>query len=107
MPHFLIQNEEINNEYIELLNNENLFHITKVLRAKVGEKIKFIDKKQNVYLCSIENITKNSLRAKILETKKTDRKNLSVYFSPINHAFTTLNFLVVLSYFNIEIAEPT
>ena len=73
MPHFLIKKEEINDEYIKLLNNENLFHITKVLRAKIGEKIKFIDENQNVYLCSIEDITKNSLSAKILEIKKTDR----------------------------------
>ena len=44
MPHFLIKKEQINNDFIVLANgDENFFHITRVLRAKTGEKIKFID----------------------------------------------------------------
>ena len=49
MPHFLIKKEEIKDSFIELFDNENLFHITKVLRYKKGEKIKFIDTDKNVY----------------------------------------------------------
>ena len=64
MPHFLIKKEEIFNSFIELKTNENLFHITKVLRAKCGEKIKFIDENQIVYHCEINEISKNYLKAK-------------------------------------------
>ena len=73
MPHFLIQKQEIKDSYIELIENENLFHITKVLRAKIGEKIKFIDTDGFVYLCQIENITKNCLTAKIIRKEQSER----------------------------------
>lgn len=74
MPHFLIKKEEIkNNEIIELIDNENLFHLIKVLRAKKGEKIKFIDCDKFVYFCEIEEITKNNLKAKIIEKQKSNR----------------------------------
>ena len=58
MPHFLIKKEEINDNFITLKDNENLFHISKVLRAKIGEKIKFIDENQFVYKCVIVGIDK-------------------------------------------------
>ena len=67
MPHFPIEKEEIKNDYIELINNENFFHLTKVLRVKIGETIEFIDKNQIVYLSKITEIKKNSLKAKIIE----------------------------------------
>ena len=79
MPHFLIKKEEIKQDSVELLNNENFFHIVKVLRAKIGEKIKFIDDDRMVYFCEITEISKSSLIAKIIEKNKTDRilnKNL-------------------------------
>ena len=46
MPHFLIKKEEIKENIIYLSDNDNFFHITKVLRSKVGQKIKFTDYKQ-------------------------------------------------------------
>ena len=73
MPHFLIKKEEIFNSFIELKTNENLFHITKVLRAKCGEKIKFIDENQIVYHCEINEISKNYLKANILTSEKSQR----------------------------------
>ena len=73
MPHFLIKNEEINKDFINLTDKENLFHICKVLRAKIGEEIKFIDENQNVYLTKITNITKISLEAEIIEKTKSER----------------------------------
>ena len=49
MPHFLIKKEQINNGFIVLANgDENFFHITRVLRARTGEKIKFIDIQNNL-----------------------------------------------------------
>lgn len=73
MPHFLIKNEEINNNFIILEDNENLFHISKVLRFKQGEKIKFIDKDKNIYFCEILSIEKKSLKAQILKKEKSNR----------------------------------
>ena len=73
MPHFLIKKEEINPPYIELIDSENLFHIIKVLRKKEGEKIKFIDENQIIYDCKIENISKKSLKALIINKEKSTR----------------------------------
>ncbi|MBR3604794.1 MAG: RsmE family RNA methyltransferase [Candidatus Gastranaerophilales bacterium] len=73
MPHFLIKKEEKKDNFIELLDNENIFHLTKVLRVKIGQKIKFIDEDKNVYFCEIKEVLKNSLRAQILETKVSNR----------------------------------
>ena len=73
MPHFLIKKEELKGNFIELNDNENFFHLTKVLRVKIGEKIKFINKNQNIYLAKITNITKNSLKAEIIETTQSER----------------------------------
>ena len=73
MPHFLIKKEEIKNDFIELLDNENLFHIVKVLRCKVGEKIKFIDENKNVYFCQIQEVGKKNLKAQILSSEKSDK----------------------------------
>lgn len=73
MPHFLIKKEEIKNDFITLVDNENLFHITKVLRCKVGEKIKFIDEDKNVYLCKIVETGKKNLKAQIMLSEKSHR----------------------------------
>ena len=73
MPHFLIKKEEIKTPFIELIDNDNLFHILKVLRKKEGEKIKFIDENQVIYSCTIEKTSKNSLRALILKKEKSNR----------------------------------
>jgi len=73
MPHFLIKKEEIKDNFINLKNNENLFHISKVLRAKIGEKIKFIDDSQFIYECTIVKIDKSLLSAEIIKKYKTDR----------------------------------
>ena len=73
MPHFLIKKEEIKNEIIELVDNDNFFHITRVLRAKIGQKIKFIDEFGLVYFCEIKEINKKNLLALILEKQQSDR----------------------------------
>ncbi len=73
MPHFLIKKEEIKDNVIELIDNENLFHLIKVLRVKQGQKVKFIDLDKNVYFCEIKELSKNSLKAQIVETKVSDR----------------------------------
>ena len=73
MPHFLIKKEEIKNDFIELIDNENLFHLVKVLRVKAGEKVKFIDEDKNVFLCEIKGATKNNLKAQIIKKTVSNR----------------------------------
>ena len=84
MPHFLIKKEEIKDNIIELIDNENLFHLIKVLRVKQGQKVKFIDLDKNVYFCEIKELSKNSLKAQIIEIKVSDRvlKNDVHIFAP-------------------------
>ena len=76
MPHFLINKEEKKEDYIILNNddlNNNFFHITRVLRSKKGDKLKFIDENKNIYFSEIEEITKKILKAKILNISKSER----------------------------------
>ena len=73
MPHFLIKKEEIKNDIIELIDNENLFHLTRVLRVKPSQKVKFIDNDKNVYFCEVLEVNKSFLSAKIIEKQVSDR----------------------------------
>ena len=76
MPHFLIEKNNIKDNYIEIFsskNDDNFFHITKARRAKIGEEIKFIDEDKIVYNCKIEEITKNSLKAIIISNQISKR----------------------------------
>ena len=73
MPHFLIKKEEIKKDYIELKDSDNLIHIVKALRAKIGENITFIDENQIVYYCKITQINKHSLTAQIINRKISNR----------------------------------
>ena len=73
MPHFLISKKQIENNIITLDNDDNFFHLTKVLRIKAGENIKFIDSAGNVYYSKISKIDKKSLKAQIIKTEKSKR----------------------------------
>lgn len=73
MPHFLIQKEEIKNNYIELLDVDTINHIVKARRCKIGESIKFIDDKRNVYSCKITAINKKSVTADIISKEVSNR----------------------------------
>lgn len=73
MPHFLIQKEQIINDVIRLENDDNFFHIVKVLRTKVGETIKFIDKDKQVYIGEVTKTDKNFIEAKIIKKYLSER----------------------------------
>ena len=73
MPHFLIKKENIKANYIELINDENFFHLIKSLRIKKGEHVKFIDENKTVFEAAIKEITKNSLKAEIINKFKSER----------------------------------
>ena len=73
MPHFLIKEEDKKENFIELLDDENFFHLVKVLRVKQGEKVKFIDKYKTVFLSEVTAVSKNKLTAKIIKQYKSER----------------------------------
>ena len=69
MPHFLIQKDEIKEDKIELKNIETISHLVQSLRVKKGEKVKFIDECENVYLTEIKFRCQDNFKRKI--KKKT------------------------------------
>ena len=73
MPHFLIKKEEIKDNFIELSDNDNFFHLTRVLRVKKGEIVKFIDSCHNIFECRITELNKSALKAQILKKYKSER----------------------------------
>ena len=73
MPHFLVQKEEIQPEYIKLIDERTLFHLVKVLRVKTGETVKFIDEYFNIYNSVVTEIKKDYLLAKIVSKSVSKR----------------------------------
>lgn len=76
MPHFLIKKEDIKNNILTLDSdkyNDDFFHLSRVLRIKTGDLIKFIDEFKIVYFCKIIEITKRFLKAEVLKTEKSNR----------------------------------
>ncbi len=73
MPHFLIKKENIKDGFIELADDENFFHLARVLRIKAGEIIKFINENKTIYETKAVQITKNSLKAEILKSYQSKR----------------------------------
>ena len=69
MPHFLISKEQIKNNIITLDSDDNFYHLTKVLRVKTNEKVKFIDSDGNIYYSKIIKTDKKTLQAQILKTE--------------------------------------
>lgn len=65
--------DSINNTCV--IEGEDVKHISKVLRARVGEKIEVCDNDNNEYICEITNIEKNEVSLYILN--KVDIKRES------------------------------
>ena len=74
MPHFLISDNCIKNNTIEINDKELLSHLFQSLRIKKGEIIKFITKDEIVYKALVQDISKKNLCAEILDSKKSERK---------------------------------
>ena len=55
------------------LNSDDVYHITRVMRMKVGDKIEVVYNEQ-VYICCLENVN-NNIEAKILSKDKSNLKN--------------------------------
>ncbi|MBR1425495.1 16S rRNA (uracil(1498)-N(3))-methyltransferase [bacterium] len=71
MPHFFINSKQIENNKIS--DKENYSHIAKSLRARVGEKILFIDENQIQYEAKIEQITSSEILAYIEKSYPSKR----------------------------------
>lgn len=68
------------------LSNQDIFHISKVMRMNVNDKIEIVyDKK--VYLCIITSIDKDDIKFDILSIKEEDNelsKKITIAFSLVN-----------------------
>lgn len=87
MPHFLISSNIIKNNHIVIEDKDLYRHIIKVMRAKVGECILFIDENEIQYETIIQDISAVSFSCEIKLNYRSNRKlsiNLYVAQSVLN-----------------------
>jgi len=87
MPHFLINSTNINKDIIRIDNKDLYKHIIKVLRAKKGEKLLFLDENEIQYETILGNIESAFFECEIKKQYKSKRKlgiNLYVAQSVLN-----------------------
>lgn len=74
MPHFIINSAIVNAGKIVVADKELYKHIARVLRAKQGEKVIFIDENEIQYVAEVENITSDKIYTKVVDSYKSERK---------------------------------
>lgn len=89
MPHFFISSKSLNNNKINIVDENNIFHIGITLRAKVNETIKLVDENQIVYEVKIDNISKKIIETTVLKSYKS--KRISPYNISIAHGVLNSN----------------
>lgn len=76
MDRFFVKKQNINLENNScIIEGEDVKHISKVLRCKIGEELEICDNDNNEYICEITDIDKTLVTLKILE--KVDIKRES------------------------------
>lgn len=76
MDRFFVEKENINLENNTcIIEGEDVKHISKVLRCKIGEKLEVCDKQSSEYICEITNIDKQEVTLDILEKKDIKRES--------------------------------
>ena len=76
MDRFFVEKKNINLENNTcIIEGEDVKHISKVLRCKIGEELEVCDSDNNEYICEITSIDKSSVELDILE--KVDIKRES------------------------------
>ena len=76
MDRFFVQKQNINLETNTcIIEGEDVKHISKVLRCKIGEELEICDNDNNEYICEITDIDKSFVSLNILE--KVDIKRES------------------------------
>ncbi len=86
MPHFFINSKDIDDKIITISDESNFQHIVKSLRSTVGESILLIDENEIEYKTEIKYISKDSIKAEIIDSYKSNRKlkyNLYLAQSPL------------------------
>lgn len=73
MPHFFINSNQVENNKISICDKENFNHITRSLRARIGEELLLIDEKQIQYETIIKNINKNQIDVTINKSYPSKR----------------------------------
>lgn len=82
MPQFFISTKDVNEDIITVSDKENFRHIAKVLRAKVGETLLFVDENQTQYKAEIKNISSSTITTKVVEIAKSNHKlNTELYLA--------------------------
>lgn len=76
MHRFFVEDQQVKNgAAVYLENPSDVKHLTKVLRAEVGEKIEICDASGNEYICEIEEVFKDQVVLGILEKKTINRES--------------------------------
>lgn len=95
MPHFFISSNDKNQDIITISDKENFHHIARVLRAKIGETLVLIDENQTQYKVVVQNISKNTITTKVVESQKSNHiLNLQLYLAQSVLKTDAQNFVI-------------
>ena len=82
MPHFLIKKSDIAENKVIIKDKDLYKHIIKVFRAKIGEKILFLDEEETQYETILNEIQSDFFKAEIIKKYKSGRKlPLNIYIA--------------------------
>lgn len=82
MPHFLIKKSDIAANKVIIKDKDLYKHIIKAFRAKIGEKILFLDEEETQYETILNEIQSDFFEAEIIKKYKSGRKlPLNVYIA--------------------------
>lgn len=95
MPHFFISSSDKKQDIITISDKDNFHHIARVLRAKIGETLVLIDENQTQYKVIVENISKNAITTKVVESTKSNHKlNLQLFLAQSVLKTDAQNFVI-------------
>ena len=76
MDRFFVDKNNINLENNTcVIVGEEVKHISKVLRCKIGEKLEICDKDNSEYICEITDINKEQVDLDIIEKREIKRES--------------------------------
>ena len=76
MDRFFVKKEDINlDENLCFIKGEDVKHISRVLRYKIGQKLEVCDNENNEYICEINDIDKNEVTLSIIEKIEINRES--------------------------------
>lgn len=75
MDRFFVDKEYINlEEKTCIMTGDDVKHISKVLRARIGDKVEICDKEKSEYICEIDDISKDEITLNIIEKLDVNRE---------------------------------